>query len=116
MTSILTLQNNSDDLVGKWKCYHKELEDGTTKSMDLFSGKEFEYSCDGLIINLKSDSTGWESLGEQSFKYELKDSILTLGNRFYVVELLSKKELILRDYEPDGLSISNFRQKFKRIE
>jgi len=116
LTSCVGLKIVSNELIGKWKCYHKELEDGTTKNTDLFSGEEFEYSCDGLIIELRSDFTGWESLGEQRFKYELKDSILTLGNRFYVVELLNKKEMIIRNYDPKGLSISNFRQKFKRIE
>ena len=116
LNSCVGLKTISDELVGKWECYHKELEDGKTKSTDLFSGEEFEYSCDGLIIELKSDSTGWESINELSFKYELKDSILTLGNSIYVVELLSKTELIIRDYEPDGLSISNYRLKFERIE
>ena len=116
LVSCHSLKFNSEKLIGKWECYHKELEDGTTKSTDLFSGEEFEYSCNGLILELKSDFTGWESLGEQTFKYELKDSILTLGNRSYLVELLNKEELIIRDYDKDGFSISNFRQKFKRIK
>jgi len=114
--SSFNFQNRKNDLIGKWACYHKELEDGTTNNTDIFSGKKFKYSCDGLTIELKSNLTGWESMGELNFKYELKDSILTLGNRLYVVELLNKKELIIRDYKPDGLSISNFRQKFTKIE
>ena len=54
-TSCIGMKNVSNELVGKWECYHKELEDGTTKSKDLFSGEEFEYSCDGITIELNSD-------------------------------------------------------------
>ena len=74
LTSCISLKNTSNELVGKWECYHKELEDGTTKSTDLFSGEEFEYSCDGLIIELKSDFTGSESIGEDSFEYKKTDN------------------------------------------
>ena len=116
LASCLNLQDNSNDLIGQWECYHKELEDGTTKSTDLFSGEEFEYSCDGLIIELKSSFTGSESIGGLSFKYQRNDSILNLGNRNYIIEKLTKSELIIRDYNSDGINISNFRQKFKKKE
>jgi|SRR5690606_8520756 len=116
LTSCVGLKNVSNELVGKWECYHKELEDGTTKSTDLFSGEEFEYSCDGLIIELKSDFTGSESIGGISFEYKKTDSILNLGNRNYVIEKLTKTELVIRDYDSDGTNLSNFRQKFKKIE
>ena len=116
LTSCIGLKNVSNKLVGKWECYHKELEDGTTKSTDLFSGEEFEYSCDGLIIELKSDFTGSESIGGLTFEYKKTDSILYLGNRNYLIEKLTKSELIIRDYDSDGTNISNFRQKFKKIE
>ena len=116
LTSCISLKNTSNELVGKWECYHKELEDGTTKSTDLFSGEEFEYSCDGLIIELKSDFTGSESIGEESFEYKKTDSILNLGNRNYVIEKLTKTELVIRDYDSNGTNLSNFRQKFKKIE
>jgi hypothetical protein len=116
LTSCVGLKNVSNELVGKWECYHKELEDGTTKRTDLFSGEEFEYSCDGLIIELKSDFTGSESIGGISFEYKKTDSILNLGNRNYVIEKLTKTELVIRDYDSDGTNLSNFRQKFKKIE
>ena len=116
LTSCISLKNTSNELVGKWECYHKELEDGTTKSTDLFSEEEFEYSCDGLIIELKSDFTGSESIGEDSFEYKKTDSILNLGNRNYVIEKLTKTELVIRDYDSNGTNLSNFRQKFKKIE
>ena len=116
LTSCIGLKNVSNELVGKWECYHKELEYGTTKSTDLFSGEEFEYSCDGLIIELKSDFTGSESIGGLNFEYKKNDSILNLGNRNYVIEKLTKTELVIRDYDSDGTNLSNFRQKFKKIE
>ena len=116
MTSCIGLKNVSNELIGKWECYHKELEDGTTKSTDLFSGEEFEYSCEGLIIELKTDFTGTESIGGLNFKYQKKDSILNLGNRNYVIEKLTKTELVIRDYDSDGTNIFNYRQKFKKIE
>ena len=37
----------------------------------------------GVIIELKSDFTGSESIGGLSFKYKKNDSILNLGNRNY---------------------------------
>ena len=116
LTSCIALKNESNELVGKWECYQKELEDGTTKSTNLFSGEEFEYSCDGLIIELKSDFTGSESIGGITFEYKKNDSILNLGNRNYVIEKLTNTELVIRDYDSDGTSLSNFRQKFKKIE
>ena len=116
LTSCIALKNVSNELVGKWECYHKELEDGTTKSTDLFSGEEFEYSCNGLIIELKSDFTGSESIGGITFEYKKNDSILNLGNRNYVIEKLTKTELVIRNYDSDGTNLSNFRQKFKKIE
>ncbi len=111
----MNLQDSSNDLIGKWECYHKELEDGTTKSTDLFSGEEFEYSCDGITIELNSDFTGVDDTGIK-FKYQKNDSILNLGNRNYVIEKLTKTELVIRDYDSDGTNISNFRQKFKKIK
>ena len=110
----LNFQTSSNDLIGEWECYRKELEDGTTKSTDAFSGEEFEYSCDGLIVKLNSDSTGTESIGELNFKYQRNDSILSLGNRNYIIEKLTKTELIIRDHDSGGFNISNFRQKFRK--
>ncbi len=115
LTSCIGLKNVSNELVGKWECYHKELEDGTTKSTDLFSGEEFEYSCDGITIELNSDFTGVDDTGIK-FKYQKNDSILNLGNRYYVIEKLTKTELVIRDFDSDGTNISNFRKKFKKIE
>ena len=115
LSSCVGLKNVSNELVGKWECYHKELEDGTTKSTDLFSGEEFEYSCDGITIELNSDFTGTDDTGVK-FKYQKKDSILNLGNRNYVIEKLTKTELVIRDYDSDGTNLSNFRKKFKKIE
>jgi len=115
LTSCIGLKNVSNELVGKWECYHKELEDGTTKSTDLFSGEEFEYSCDGITIELNSDFTGIDDTGIK-FKYQKNDSILNLGNRNYIIEKLTKTELVIRDYDSDGTNLSNFRKKFKKIE
>jgi len=115
LASFTSLQNDSNELIGKWECYQKELEDGTTKNTDLFSGEEYEYSCDGLIIELKSDFTGSESIGGLNFKYQRKDSILNLGNRIYIIEKLNKTELIFRDYDSDGTNLFIYRRKFKKI-
>ncbi|WP_299684579.1 hypothetical protein [uncultured Dokdonia sp.] len=116
VTSCQNSQNNSHDLFGKWQCYHKELEDGTTKSTDLFNGEEFEFSCDRLTFILRSDFTGSESLNGLNFKYKRNDSILTLGNRQYIIEKLTNTELIIREYDTKQISLSTFRQKFKKKE
>lgn len=116
LASCQGLQTNSHELEGKWECYHEELEDGTTRSTDIFTGEEFEYTCKGQIFDLKSGGTGWESLSEQNFKYSLKDSILSLGIRFYIVESLNKKEMTLLDYDPNESYIFRFRRKYKRLE
>ena len=118
LISCIGLKNISNELVGKWECYHKELEDGTTKSTDSFSEEEFEYSCDGLIIELKSDFTGSQSIGDLNyfFKYQRNDSILELGTRSYIIEKLTNTELIIRNYDPKRINLSNFRTKFKKQE
>ncbi|MEP2935775.1 MAG: hypothetical protein ABJM06_14820 [Gilvibacter sp.] len=104
-----------EGLVGTWECYHKEKEDGTTKSTDLFTGEEFEYSCNGLSLEFNSDFSGVESLNGLAFNYSLKDSILTIGNRTYILELLDDTEMVMRNYDPKGISLSGFRTKFKRV-
>ncbi len=115
LASCMILQDNSNNLIGKWECYHKELEDGTTKSIDIFNGEEFEYSCHGITIELNSDFTGFDNTGIK-FKYQKKDSILTLGNRSYVIEKLTKTQLVIRNYNPKGTNIYNFRTKFRKQE
>ena len=112
LASCINYQDNSDNLIGKWQCYHREFEDGTTTGIDL-GGKEFEYSCDEITIELKSDLTGFDNTGLK-FRYQKKDSILTLGNRSYIIEELTNKELIIRDYDPSGISTRFFRSKFKK--
>lgn len=109
------IKSTVNQLVGKWKCYHRELEDGTTTSTNM-DGKEFYYSCQGLIIELKSDFTGTESMGGLNFKYKKNDSNLTLGMRKYIIEKLIKTELVIKEYDPKGLNFSVFRQKFRKVE
>ena len=116
LSSAMNLNNSTNELIGKWKCYHKELEDGTTKNTDFFSGEEIEYSCDGLILDLKPDFTGSESIGGLNFKYIRKDSILSLGNRSYIIEKLTENELVFRDFDSDGTNLYNYRRKFKKID
>lgn len=108
-------QTSSDLIIGEWTCYHKELEDGNTGEDYTLDGKP--YSCDELTIRLSEDNVGWESMGDSEFRYQLNDSILTLGNRRYVVEKLNSEKLILRDLKSETSLISQgFRQKFRRIE
>jgi len=109
----LTAQKKTDLITGTWICYHKELEDGTTSGTD-FMGQEFTYSCNDLTLELRADGTGTESQGGLDFQYAVKDSLLQLGNRVYVIELLDKQELIIRDYDPDEMKLSAYRQKFRR--
>lgn len=77
-------------------------------------GQEFTYSCNDLTLELKSDGTGTESQGELKFGYTVKDSLLQLGNRVYVIELLNEQELVIRDYDPEEMKLSIYRQKFRR--
>ncbi|SMP00861.1 hypothetical protein SAMN06265375_10123 [Muriicola jejuensis] len=116
LVSWLTTQTGNEKLVGKWQCYHEDLEDDTTTGRDIFTDQEFEFSCNGMIIQLNSDLTGWEALGEQEFVYKLIDSILRMGSRYYVVELLTEKQMILRDHDPDSLSLFYYRRKYNRIK
>jgi hypothetical protein len=57
-----------------------------------------------------------KAYGNEKFSYELKDSILRLGNRLYIVEELTKDELVLLEYSKDDASTAwNFRQRFKKL-
>ena len=109
------IQRNEKKLIGKWECYKLERSDGVTKGVDMFDN-EFEINCDGLILHFKPDSKGWESWGLETFTYQLKDSILKLGTSYYVVELLNDKELRIRDYDPEGISLVTTKQSFKKIK
>jgi hypothetical protein len=100
--------------VGKWKCYHRELENGSTGEEFTFDGKP--YSCNDFTLELKSDMTGIESELELTFSYEYNDSLLRIGNQVYFVELINSKELIIKDYKPNASPLTIFRQKFKKIE
>ncbi|GAB3341117.1 hypothetical protein GCM10027429_29090 [Marivirga atlantica] len=115
-SSIQLNAQNTDKLkllIGSWECYHKELEDGETGENMTLDGQP--YSCDDLTISLSSDLTGTESGGGLEFMYSIKDSLLYLGDRIYVIEQLEKQNLILRDYDPDQDKLSVFRRKFKKV-
>ncbi len=109
----LNAQISGELLTGTWNCYHKELEDGTTSGTD-FMGQEFEYSCDGLTLELRDNGIGTESQGGLEFQFAVQDSLIQLGNRIYVIELLNKQELVLLDYDPEQMKLSVYRQKFRK--
>jgi len=99
--------------IGKWKCYQKELENGSTGEDVTFNGKP--YSCNNFTIELNSDLSGIESELNLTFSYEFNDSLLRIGNRIYFVELIDREELIIRDYKPNASPLTIFRQKFKKV-
>ena len=85
-------------------------------SLFVFLIFSLTFSCQGQDCKeLNSDFTGFDDTGLE-FKYQIKDSILTLGNRSYIVEELTKTELVIRNYDPNGISLSNFRTKFRKQE
>jgi hypothetical protein len=101
----------TDNFVGKWKCYHIELEDGNTGEDLTFDGKP--YSCQGLVLELRSNKTGHESINDLEFTYSFQDSLVQIGSRVYKIEKLTTDEMILLDHNTSGLSFS-FRQKFRK--
>ena len=111
LSSGLIAQN---PFVGKWKCYHKELENGSTGEEFTFDGNP--YTCNGFTIELKSDLTGIESELDLTFSYEYNDSLLRIGNQIYFVELINSEELIIKDYKPNTSPLFIFRQKFKKMD
>jgi len=110
--------------LGTWECYHKELDDGTTISKNIFTGEEFEYSCDGFTLVFKADSTATELKNDLNLKYVRNDSIITMsiqvaghsmGDNQYIIEKLTDTELILTDYDTTGSKLFGYRKKYRRV-
>ena len=69
-----------------------------------------------LILILRNDGTVIESQANQVVSYYLFDSLLVLGNRKYLIETISKEELLTVDI--DETAPNNpflFRYCFKRL-
>ena len=49
-------------------------------------------------------------------KYKLKDSLLTMGNRKYIISKLTKDILVLKDYDNIFSKQTNYRRSRKKIE
>ena len=125
LNSCSEIQNTPNSHVGTWECYHKELKDGTTKSKDIFTGEESEYSCDGFILVLNADSTAKELKNDLNLKYKRNNSIITMsiqvaghsiGDNQYVIEKLTDTELILTDYDTTGTRLFGYRKKYRRVK
>lgn len=113
-TLLLSMPAQTQNLTGKWECYHKEKGSRETKSVDLFSGEEFSFSCDGLIFEFNDDSTGVDLRVDEPFRFTLKDSVLTFGSRKYLIEKHTRNLLIFKEYDTD-IYPDRFRYKFRRL-
>ena len=98
ITSFLTIvtfscnSQNTASVEGTWKCIKKETKDGNDGSNLTFTGQP--YTC-RVNITLLAQGNGIENNANEKFKYSLKDSILTLGNRQYIIEKLNKTTLVI---------------------
>lgn len=105
-----TSSQKLNDIVGKWQGYKKELLN-PKKSSSQDKPIKME-----LILTIKDDGTVIENQGNQSVSYYLFDSLLVLGNRKYIIENVSKDEMIMIDV--DEMTPNNpflFRYYFKRL-
>ena len=107
----VALAQKKDDLGGKWQGYKKELLKPRNGGLD---SKPIKIE---LILILRNDGTVIESQANQVVSYYLFDSLLVLGNRKYLIEKISKEELIIVDI--DETAPNNpfmFRYYFKRLD
>lgn len=67
------------------------------------------------VLKFNSDGTGKDLHDESEFYYEMKDTLLAIGSRLYILEKLTSDSLVIRDYE-DNLILSSQRYHLYKME
>ncbi|TRX50924.1 hypothetical protein FNH22_25055 [Fulvivirga sp. M361] len=90
--------SSTEIIYGSWEAYKKVLRNGETGEKYTFDGKPYRTS---LKFDLFEDGRGFEYSNNTEFQYSVRDSILILGNRNYIIENLDAESLILLEYNED---------------
>lgn len=98
---ILLYSQDKSLLLGKWKVIENKDKEGE-EMPTIIGGSEENIA---FKIRLFGDGTGYDYESETNFDYELKNQILSLGNRSYKVIKLSAKKMVLEEVE-DEFSLS----------
>ena len=82
------------DLTGRWMCYKKTLKNGETGENVTLNKKPF---VPNMTLEFLDDNTLKVTEGAYTteIKYLLRDNKVSFGNRKYLIEKITKNELIL---------------------
>ena len=124
--SLISFQNINaqfkvEQLIGTWESYEteaqrKKREQNIPITETFGSGKK----SNAIEIILKFSRGNEMDLTQAGIpykaKYKLKDSLLIMGNRKYIISKLTQDILILKDYESLFSSETNYRRSKKKIK
>jgi hypothetical protein len=100
-------------LIGTWKGIKQDLRNGETGEKYTLDGKP--YSTDE-VLKFLPEGKGDDLTNKMSFVYSLNGKILTIGDRQYYIDKLTKTELILIEYsENDPENPMAFRTFYTRV-
>ena len=105
-------QTKEELILGKWIGVKKELKNGETGEKYTLDGKPYT---NPIVIIFSDDLTGYDEYGGDEFVYKFENEFIILGNRTYVLELLTDNELVLLEYDKydpdDEMAIRLFFEK-----
>lgn len=117
----INAQIKVEQLIGTWESYEtesqrKEREQNKPISESLHSDKKSAPIEIILKFNQKNKMDITQAGTPYKAKYKLKDSLLIMGNRKYIISKLTQDILILKNYESLFSTETNYRRSKKKIK
>jgi len=85
----------SNNVIGTWKAYKKTTIEGDSLN---FLGEKYSSS---MHFSLESKGNGTDLNDPvREFKYSQSGDTLLFGNRYYLINAISKQEMVLREFDP----------------
>lgn len=117
----INAQFKVEQLIGTWESYETETQrKKREQNIPITEPIESNKKSNPTEIILKFNQGNKMDLTQAGVPYKanytLKDSVLTMGNRKYIISKLTQDILILKDYESLFLSETNYRRSKKEIK
>lgn len=97
-------QTEADGIVGTWQLVISKENEGKILNYELKNNKPDPLISEDTILTFEDAET--IIIGMQGFvlnaSYTLKDTLLTIGNREFIIEKITKDELIFKETNDDS--------------
>lgn len=110
MSFFSSCSQNRSELDGKWVSMRVELKNGDTGEKYTLDGKPYNVG-DTLVFH---NGKIYEPKFQITSPYQLTENMLRLGNRKFIVEKISQRELVLLEND-DPYNLLPFRTYYVKI-